>query len=660
MFRCPRCKAELPADATFCRYCGFNAPNASPPSGTSHAGRGSGQAVPPTPPLSQPGLPGPTRSIHVEHKHTLPTAQHSFYATQPVQAGQTTNQAMPATPPVPPASPPQPAASRPPVPSYYNTVPVAQPPHSSAPLDTGRQAGQQGAGSPAFPPQQPGAQASKSAAIQPTWGAAQAGSRPGQVSSPTPFVWGKQEPTAGIQPIEVVKGQAGVIQATSASGGVSESILATSKAAQRWRESWRERQHEEAGPATDVSRGQAAVPEPLLAMQHSIVRMRAIVLPKGNGRSRGATPGFWAAFLLMGCLILGLGAYIFFSYQPTTQPRLTANIASSSSAPALAVSGTPLASIPQGQILHLHGTNFDIGDPIIFSLDNAIPISGADGRQLTVTTDNQGAFDAAIPVATSWTPGAHMIEATDNRSGQVAYLNITVAVNGASTTTDAPLALQVQGKPVTQLNFTGVAGEDNPAGQRITLANTSNSPFTWTATAVTGNNLSWLLIDDGHTGNQIQANGFDSMGISVMLVSLPASTKPYTGQVIFTINTANSSQQLTLPVELLVKDAPAEMVFSPNPVVGILGAGGTCLPGTTLTLVNLGNGWITWNVNPDASAQGHIHFNGKPTLQGQLPPGATANLALTCINVQPGQSYHMTVSANGQSWSALVNIQTTT
>jgi hypothetical protein len=473
-------------------------------------------------------------------------------------------------------------------------------------------------------------------------------------------VWNKQEPAPVKAPIEVVKGQAGIIQAFSSDREVSESIVATSKAAQRWRESWRSRQRAEAGPATGVSRGQAAVPEPLLVMQQSIARMRAIILPKPNKQRKSASIGFWAAVFLMGCIILGLGAYILSTYQSTSNTHLTANIASSTKTqqPSLVVSGTPIASIAQGQTLRVHGAHFDVGDPILFILDTNISVSGADGRQLTVTTSNQGTFDATIPVPAAWTAGTHTLEAEDNRTGQVAYLDITVAVGGTPTTTSDSLALSAQGTPITQLTFNGVAGQDNPPEQRITLTNKTNSPFTWTATAVSNNNLSWLVIGDGYGGNQLNADGTDSIGVSVLLAGLKSSTKPYTGHIIFAINTLNGSEQLTLPVELLVTATPTEMVFSPNPIVGILSAGGTCQPGSSLTLINLGTSFITWNVNPDASAQSHIHFNGQPTLQGQLQPGATVELALTCINVQAGQSYHMTISANGKSWSDLVNIRT--
>ena len=483
----------------------------------------------------------------------------------------------------------------------------------------------------------------------------------------TPLVWdapgsAMNNTPLGRPPLEIVRGQQGVIQAGTNGMEGFESIIATSKAAQHWRESWRLRQHDEAGPATSVSRGQASVPQPLLVMQNSFVRMRAIILPGQEQRNRGSLT-FRVSILLMICIILGLAAFIFSTYLPQNT-KLISQVAppATPGQPALSLSGTPMASVAPGQVLRVHGKNFSIGDPIIFYLDTTIPIDGANGHQLAATVGNQGTFDVTIPVpaSTIWTVGTHSIEALDNRTQQNAYLDITVLLNGTPTTTGF-FAFSLQNHPVTMLSFTGIAGEDDPAPQHITIKNTTSTPLSWNATAATDDNLSWLHIDDDHTGGQMQADGSDTLGIGIWLSGLKSSPKPYTGSIIFTINGSNTSQQLTLPVQLLVKDAPTEMVFSPNPVVGILGGGGICNPGSSLTLINLSTSFITWNVNMDANAQGHIMFtfSGKASssLQGQLEPDATVVLPLTCNGVQAGQVYHMTISANGAQYSDSVSIQ---
>ncbi len=719
MFRCPRCNAELPPEARFCRFCGFNAPNAAPgfpPAvGPGNTGMGTAPAMgqPFVGPPSQPPMV-PPRTIQVENKHVLPAGRQMTGApgrpgTPPVsmpgvppasQPAPSSNPAM-GNQPVPPAGA-GPSASlirpvemhppRRPTPSSPTNASPTNPPTTPrrisgthlvarTPLPQTATPFQPAASAPGMmsastPPATPFTQsAPPPVAPQPVMPqtprqpvSAPGASQPGPSAS-APLVWDRREPAgnngpSARPPVEIVRGQQGVIQAGTSGAEGFESIIATSKAAERWRESWRQRQHDEAGPATSVSRGQASVPQPLLVMQHSFARMRAIILPGQQQQNRGSL-AFWISLLLMGCIIIGLGAFIFSTYLPANT-KLISQVAppSSTGQPMLSVSGTPVASIAPGQTLHVHGKNFTIGDPIIFYLDTTIPIDGSNGHQLAATVSNQGTFDVAIPIPTSttWSVGAHTIEALDNRTQQDAYLNITILLNGTPTTTGL-FSFSLQNHPITKLSFTGVAGENDPAPQHITIKNTTSMPLNWNATAATDDNLSWLHIDDDHTGGQIQADGMDTLGIGIWLRGLKSSTKPYTGSIIFTINGPNMSQQLTLPVELLVEDAPTEMVFSPNPVVGIWAAGGICNPGSSLTLINLGTSFITWNVNMDANAQGHIMFtyNGKASsnVQGQLAPGATVALALTCNGVQVGQVYHMTISANGVQYSAFVSIQRT-
>jgi len=95
--------------------------------------------------------------------------------------------------------------------------------------------------------------------------------------------------------------------------------MATSKAAEQWRKSWRDRQYAEAGPAENVSRGQASVPMPLTPIHQSLARMRAIQkYDKKQQGKRTVNFGTWIIIFLMICLIIGLGASIFLSYIPNS------------------------------------------------------------------------------------------------------------------------------------------------------------------------------------------------------------------------------------------------------------------------------------------------------------------------------------------------------
>ena len=207
-----------------------------------------------------------------------------------------------------------------------------------------------------------------------------------------------------------------------------ESYAATSKAAERWRTSWRNRQRSEAGPAASVSRGQSAVPEPLMAMQHSLARMRAIIAPPGKQNKQNASLSFWITILLMTSLMVGLGAFIVSTYLPDSDTALptAAPIPTDTPQPGLRMEGPQLAKIPQGQMLHLHGDFFDVGAPIIFLLDGTTAISGTNGLEISLLTSDEGTFDVAMPTA-KWSPGEHLIQAQDNKNGQSAYLYIRVS-----------------------------------------------------------------------------------------------------------------------------------------------------------------------------------------------------------------------------------------
>lgn len=441
----------------------------------------------------------------------------------------------------------------------------------------------------------------------------------------------------------------------------SLSFIATSKAAEHWRTSWRNRQRVEAGPATDVSRGQSSVPAPLMTMQHSFARIRAITKLKQNNRNPPVR--FWVTVMLMLCLIAGLAVYIISSYLLTTDIPTNNHTSMSTLPPDLTAQGLQGITIPQGQALHIHGANFDVSDPILFLLDDVTTIRDTKGTEIAIRATNQGTFDVAVPITTRWSVGAHVISAQDSKTGQNAYLNIQVSLSESSATTSDEMALSLQHQSLSKLTFQAVIGQGNPREKFITLTNRSNAPLQWLVTASTDNNLSWLAIDTTTTGGKLGSRGTGMVGVNSIITGLKSNANPYTGKIVFTIN---GTQQLTLPIELQIQEAAAEMVFSPNPMIGLFDAagGGTCQLGSTLTLINLGTAQVHWQVNLDPATKPHIQFllNGNPDMQGTLAPsgqtGDTLGLTLACRQVHFGDTYHFTMSINGTSSLGAVFIQT--
>ncbi len=441
----------------------------------------------------------------------------------------------------------------------------------------------------------------------------------------------------------------------------SERITATSKAAEHWRRSWRERQYAEAGPAENVSRGQARVPSPLTAMQNSFIRMRAALRGNGQDGKRGGF-GFWLTLALMLCLIFGLSGYIIYTYLPNASYN-AASISHSSApaSPVLTIAGNVPSGFIAGQQIHLHGANFGANDQISFTLDTTTPVASSTGGPLVVQSDNSGAFDAAIPVTSSWQTGMHTLQAVDNRTHQSAFLNIQVNPAVTPETTSANLSLTQNGKPVQVLSFQGVLGRGNLPDQTITITNTSGAPLDWSVAASADHNLNWLFVIDNRTFGHLDISQPDTVRIGANITGLQVSppNKPYTGNLLFTIN---GNEQLTVPVQLTITNPTPEMVFSPNPLVATAKPDGTCLNGATLTLINLGTQVITWSAVPDAT--GNLQFiddQGKVLEHGTLNPsginGDTVVLTLRCSQVQAGQKYHVVVYANTTSWSMMVLIR---
>ena len=210
------------------------------------------------------------------------------------------------------------------------------------------------------------------------------------------------------------------------------SFMATSKAAEQWRKSWRDRQYAEAGPAENVSRGQASVPTPLTPMHQSLVRMRAIQKDDKNSQNkRSAKLGTWITIFLMLCLIIGLGAYLIVSYLPNSPFGVTqVTPPTNTTQPTLVLVGTTSQTITVGTSIQLQGEHFGVNQTIIFLRDTATPIIDKSGKNISILTNNQGTFNVTIPIDSNWSVGSHSIEALDKSTNQNAFQTIQVIPAG--------------------------------------------------------------------------------------------------------------------------------------------------------------------------------------------------------------------------------------
>jgi hypothetical protein len=421
----------------------------------------------------------------------------------------------------------------------------------------------------------------------------------------------------------------------------AESIAATSKAAEHWRSSWLNRQQAEASPARGVSRGQASVAEPLLAMQQTLLQVQAALLPASRSRPRpqGMDFGFWGTMILMLILLGGLGGYSISTYLPGTQFASQLIPSIDGPQPTLTLVGINSATVTAGQTLHLHGEQFGVNDAITFVLETTTLGS-------SVQSTLQGTFDASITIPSNWLAGAYALEAEDNHTGKHAFLDIQVLPGTISTASTALSLEDARGNALTSLVFTSVVSQGDPQKQPIYLKNTSDMPLSWSVTAIADKNLGWLLVDDGTTSGTLKAREATSVTISVITAGLKIGS--YAGHAILTVT---SQGQVILPITLTVVDTTVEVVVTPNPVIAIIQPGGTCQP-LPFTLINLSNtAAIRWDVKgDDPYNQQHISLNGGFEAQGSLSPSSqeenTVVLKITCSGVQPGAVYKITVYYN--------------
>ena len=365
-----------------------------------------------------------------------------------------------------------------------------------------------------------------------------------------------------------------------------ESIQATSKAAQHWRESWLGRQREEAGPAIGVSRGQATVPEPLSGMQQDLARMRASIAPKNEASGKNSRLGFWLPIILLVCLIGGLGTYVFSTYSAGFN-SVSSVSASTNAEPTLTLKNVKTTKLTAGQAVHVHGAQFGSNDTILFYLD-AVQLHLTGGKPAIAQSNDKGVFDTMLSIPNTQIGGAYALQARDNATGQHTSLNIHVT---AVTTTNA---VQLS---VPRLAFTSIIGHNNPHSQTESITNTGNAAISWSASAISDTQTQWLFVANDTTSGQLEAGQTAEIQVGVNkqdLMSNPAG-HPYTGEIDFMIL---NQGQVVLPVKLTLSQTTGDFIVSPNPLIATQSytTPGQCQPDTSLTLINLSDAPVNWNV----------------------------------------------------------------
>lgn len=473
-------------------------------------------------------------------------------------------------------------------------------------------------------------------------------SQPGQgqpavrTSTPPP-------PSQPGQPVVQAAQRPGLWDEPSLDMFMDPGLAATSQAAEQWRDSWRSRQKAEAGPAIGITRGQASVPEPLMAMQHSIARMRAVLkATTQNTNKRAQGPAFWLLLVLLLCLTGGLFAYTGSTYlthadgpqNATTQGRAM---------PALTITGVKTNTFTPGQQINVHGDHFASNSSVQLALSGI-----DDNKTLTsVQSNEKGSITASITLPQDALAGTYSLQATSAGSNQTTYLPIQILPND-TTTTNTPL--QISNSLPVSFTLTPLATDPVKNFKDLMVSNSGDSTLTWTISTITqftttGNKLdaatsnagSWLTVNDNYTTGQLPPNGSAPIRINVSTSGLQSSTKPYLGYVIIT-TTDNQKKvgQLIVPIQLKVAETTPEVIITPSPMELTRNGDGTCQP-ATLTVINLSGKIVNVSANPDDPNTIQLTKN-QAQLQPAGQPGDTVVFQVSCRGIQTGvYRYHIQV-----------------
>jgi uncharacterized protein (TIGR03437 family) len=212
----------------------------------------------------------------------------------------------------------------------------------------------------------------------------------------------------------------------------------------------------------------------------------------------------------------------------------------------------------------INGTNF--GSQCIGCKVMATP-AGSTARQLTTASWTNTAITATIPTTMTGLVTIQVLAA----QGQDA---ITVMVNPQSTLAVSPTTLQ----------FTAPLGGTAP-NQSIQITNSASGTLNWTATAAVTSGAGWLSLSPS------SGTAPSTLTVSVAPAGLAAGT--YTGTISVAAAGA-SNTPASIGVTLIVSQAPAALIVTPQAMVFQYTNGGAVPPAQPISISNNGGGALAW------------------------------------------------------------------
>lgn len=263
--------------------------------------------------------------------------------------------------------------------------------------------------------------------------------------------------------------------------------------------------------------------------------------------------------------------------------------------------------------LELSGSGFRANALVKFTLDASnIPILNG-GAPLQVSAWSTGNFSVQFPIPGSWTPGTHMIYATDQDN------------NRAST------AITIQSTPPTppflQLTTTSIdLGADSSSvvsRKDFTLTNVGGNQVNWQASS----DSPWLTI------SQTKGTFAGSQVVTIVVDRSNLSPQSYTGHITFTEQGGNNNKPLVLTVTMAVNPASANLLLS-NAALTFNGTPAQNPVNQSITIQNTGGQPLDWNAAVSTTTGGN--WLALSPSNGHLPPGGQATITVIASSLGLG------------------------
>src|SRR5579875_192245 len=229
-----------------------------------------------------------------------------------------------------------------------------------------------------------------------------------------------------------------------------------------------------------------------------------------------------------------------------------------------------------GDTLQLSGSGFAARHAVTLLRDARAALRDGQGKPVAPVTNEQGAFQALVPITAAWSIGVHRLEASQGN-----------LLASTSLTIQAALA----GLPRLQLGVSHIdLGAGNPgtlSHKNMTLTNAGGGQVAWTAKS----SVSWLSLNP--SGGVFAGNALVVLTVNRSNLAPQA----YLGQVLFTQKQGSSQ---TLYVSMTVDTTQANLVLS-TASLAFAGSPAQSPAGQEIVIQNSGGQTLNWTAGSTTS-----------------------------------------------------------